>query len=122
MPPIGETVKPTLRMVLADSHISAVAIAVLLLRSLEWAFRALVGPLLRVAGALFYAVAILEIPDFSLTLDRRDRLILITTFSYFFGALSSVAAAWLISRGVYGVGPLHVLSGYRDRFEGRNHV
>lgn len=114
--------KPTLREILADSHISAVAIAALLLLSLDWGFRALWGPFSRVAGFLFNAIAIFGIPYFSLRLDSADRLILITTITYLFSALISLAAAWLLSRWVYGVGPLRILSTYRTRLTRRNHA
>jgi len=113
-------VKPSLRQVLADSHISAVAIAVLLLWSLDAGFRALWGPLFRAVGLLFTGVAIMGIPYFSFGI--ADRLNLITTFSYVFGGITRLAAAWLLSRWVYGVGPLRSLGAYRSRLARRNHV
>lgn len=122
MPTNRESVKPSLREILADSHISAVAIAVLILWSLDWAFRALWGPLSRVIGFLATAVAILGIPYFSTTLYATDRLILITTFSYLLSAVIGLASAWLLSRWVYGMGPLRSLSRYRARLTRGNHV
>lgn len=122
MPTYEESVKLALRKILADSHISVVAIAVLLLWSLDWAFRALWSPLSRVIGFLVFAVAILDIPHFSTTLDVTDRFMLITTFSYLFGALVGLASAWLLSRWVYGVGPFRSLSLYRTRLTRRNHA
>lgn len=114
--------KRSVREILADSHVSAVAIAVLLLWSLEWGFQALWDPLFRAVSFLITAVAILDIPYFSRTLSPVDRLTLITTFFYLFSALISFAAACLLSRWVYGVGPLRSLSTYRTRLRRRNHV
>lgn len=122
MPTNRESVKPSLREILADSHISAVAIAVLILWSLEWAFRALWGPLSSVIGFLATAVAILDIPYFSTTLDVTDRFMLITTFSYLLGALTGFASAWFLSRWVYGVGPLRSLSHCRTRLTRRDYA
>src|SRR5712691_1302616 len=122
MPIVGESVKPSPRKILAESHISAVAIAVLLFWSLESAFRALWGPVSRAAGFLFTAVAILDIPYFSHTLTLEDRSMLIITFLYLLSALIKLAAAWLLSRWVYGAGPLCSLSKYRMRLARRNHV
>jgi hypothetical protein len=122
MPTDGGCVKPSLHEILASSHIPAVAIAVLLLWSLDWGFQALWSPLLRAAGFVFTAVAILDIPYFSSTFTLSDRSMLTTTLSFLFNALISLAAAWLLSRWVYGMGPLRSLNKYRTRLAGRNHV
>jgi hypothetical protein len=122
MPTNGDCVKPSLREILANSHIPAVAIAVLLLWSLNWGFQALWSPLLRVGDFLFIAVAILKIPYFSPTLTGADLFMLTTTLLFLFNALISFAAAWLLARWVYGVGPLRSLSKYRTRLARRNHV
>src|SRR5258708_38018158 len=111
----GESVKPSLRKILADSHIAAVAIAVLVLWSLDSAFWALWGPLSRSISFLFTAVAILGIPYFSRTLTSTDRVTLFITFSYLFNSFVYLAAAGLLSRWVYGMGPLRSLSKYRTR-------
>lgn len=71
-------------------------------------------------GFLFTAGAILDIPYLSFTLS--ERAILVTTFFYLLGALINFFAAWLVSRWVYGVGPLRSLSTYRSRLTGRSHV
>jgi hypothetical protein len=110
---IKERMKPSLRELLAESHIAAVAIAVLLLWSLDSGFQALWRPLSHVLGFLFTAVAILDMPDFSFGLE--ERVILITTFFYLLAALISLAAAWLLSHWVYGRSPLRSLSTYRAK-------
>jgi hypothetical protein len=115
-------VKSTLREVLADSHVPAFAVAVLLLWSLDAGFKALWIPLSPAATVLLTAVAIFDIPYFSPKLTLADRFILITTFSYLWGSLICFAAAWLLSRWVYGVGPLRTLSAYRSRLTRRGDV
>src|SRR5260370_35464925 len=107
---------------LADSHFSAVAFPVRLFRSLASPFWALWGPLSRVVSFLFPAVAILDIPYFSYTLDLKDRFTLFFTFSSLFNSLVYLAAAGLLSRWVYGIGPLCSLSKYRTRLARRNNA
>jgi hypothetical protein len=103
--------KRSLRQVLADSHVAAVTIAVLLLWSLDAAFRALWLPVSHVLGFLFTAVAILDIPYFSPTLTVTDRVMLVTASAYLYGAVVSFSAAWVLSRWVYGIGPFRSLTG-----------
>jgi hypothetical protein len=118
----GENVKSSLRKILAESHVSAIAIAVLLFWSLDSAFRALLGPLFRAVTFLFTAVAILDIPYFSRTLTIADRFTLIITSAYLFNALVYLTAAGLLSRWVYGLGPLRSLSIYRTKLVRSKHV
>ena len=112
--------KRSLRVALAESHVAAVAIAVLLLWSLDGAFRALWDPALSAARFLFTAVAIFDIPYFSPTFTMVDQLMLVTTLSY--SAIVSFSAAWLLSRWVYGAGPLRTLTSYRSQLTGRHDV
>src|SRR5260370_11199143 len=113
MPSSGEPVNPSLRKVLADSHVSAVAIAVLLFRSLDSAFWALWHPLY---------VAILTTPNFPRRLPIADRFALFIAFSYLFNSFVYLAAAGLLSRWVYGVGLLRILSEYLTILARRNHI
>jgi hypothetical protein len=122
MPTSGERVKPSLRETLAGSHIAAIAIAVLLLWSIDWGFRALWSPLYRATTFLVTAVAIRDVPYIPSTPTLADRVMLVSTLFYLFGALACIAAAWLLSRWVYGVGLLRSLSKYRARLTGRNHA
>jgi hypothetical protein len=115
-------VKPSVRETLAETHISAVAIALLLLWSLDSGVQALWGPLYRTAGFLFTALAIWDVPYFSHTLSVADRFMWMTTFSYVFGSLICLAAAWLLSRWVYGMGPLRSLSTHYSRLRRRTDV
>jgi len=114
--------KLPLRQVLADSHISEVAIAALLLRSLEQAIRALWTPLERFAVFLFTAIAILDVPYFSLTLSSVDRLLLTRIFLNLISAFTAFASAWLLSRWVHGAGPIRSLSSCCRRLRRTSHV
>lgn len=114
--------KRPFRQILADSDIAAVTIAVLLLWSLDGTFRALWGPVSRAVGFLFTAVAIFDIPYFSPTLTLADRFMFVTASAYLYGAVVSFTAAWLLSRWVYGVGPVRSLTRYSKNPIGRKHV
>jgi hypothetical protein len=111
----------SLRQILADSHVAAATIAVLLLWSLDAAFLALWEPVSRVLGFLFTAVAILDVPYYSPSVTTLDRLMLITMSAYSYSAAASFLAAWLLSRWVYGVGPLRSLARYHILLE-KKHV
>lgn len=111
--------KPALRETLAESHISGIAIAVLLFWSLNLAFRALWEPSLRVAEYLFTAAAIRGIP-FEGPFSSADRLMLFVQIQYLFTALVSFAAAWLLARWVYSEGPLRSLRKYGTRITRRS--
>jgi hypothetical protein len=115
-------VKPSLREILADYHVSAVAIAVLLFWALYWGFTALWGPLARAASFLFTTVAILGIPFGSSTYTAADRLMLSQTLTFLFNAFVCLAAAWLLSRWTYGTGPLRSLNKCRTSLTKGNHV
>jgi len=116
---IGETVKPSFRQILADSHVAAAAIAVLLFSSLDSAFWALWGPLRRAADFLITAVAILDVPYVSQNFTVADRFFWFVTLLHFFNSLVYLVAAELLSRWVYGMGPLRSLSKYRTSLAGR---
>jgi len=113
----GEGVINSLRRVLADSHVAAVAVAILLIWSLDYFFQALWWPLFRVASYLLTAIAILDVPYFSL--NRPQLLVDLLNLS---SAFINFTAAWLLSRWVYGQGPFRSLSNCRIRFFRRNHV
>ena len=112
----------SLRQVLADFHIAAVTIAVLVLYSLDGAFRALWIPVSRAIGFLFTAIAILDIPYLSPTLTVADRMMLISAIDSLYSAIVSLSAAWLLSRWVYGVGPIRALAACSGKLTGRKHA
>lgn len=107
---------------MAESHVSAVAIAVLIYWSLYWGFNALWNPIARAANFLFTAIAIRDIPYFSSTFTSADRFALSITLRFLFNAFVCLAAAWLLSRWVYGSGPLRSLSKYRTKLGRSNNA
>jgi len=119
MPVSGGCLRPSLREILNNFHIAAIAIATLLLWSLQWTVQALWKPFVEVGDFLVTAVAILGIPYAS---PRPNRLDLTVTLSYLFKAIISVVAARLLSRWAYGVGPVRGLSKYGAGLARRDHV
>jgi hypothetical protein len=111
-----------LRRILADSHISAITIAVLLLWSLSAAFQAVWYPLLGLLEYLFTAVATLSV-GLGLPYSGpfyEERVSLLPIPADLFTALTSFAAAWVLARWIYGNGPLRILSRYGNRIAGSN--
>jgi hypothetical protein len=106
----------SLSQVLAESHISTVAIAVLLLWTLDWGVRGLWTLVVPAADFVVTAIAIRGIPY------AQTPVIWTLTVLYLLSSFLSLAAAWLLSRWVYGVGPLRTLTGYRRRSHRRNHA
>lgn len=104
----------SLIQILSDSHICAVAIVVLLFWSLDSAFNAVWILLVPAIDFLVTAVAILGIPYISHTHTLVDRMTWTVTMMHFVSAFVSFAAAWILSRFVYGVGPLRCLNKYRS--------
>jgi hypothetical protein len=112
----------SLRQVLADSHVAAVTVAVLLLWSLDGAFRAVWIPVSRAVEFLFTALAIFDIPYFPRTLTAADRLTLMSAFYFLYSAIASLSAAWFLSRWVYGVGPIRSLVMCCSKLTRRTHA
>jgi hypothetical protein len=114
--------KPSVRQVLADSHIAAIAILLLLLWPIEPVLRTLWLPLDNLGSFLATAVAIRGVPSSSLLASPYDRLTFGAASIVIFEAVSSVTAAWLLSSWVYGEGPLRSLSKYRGRLPWRHYA
>lgn len=114
-----ETVKRSLRQALKDSHVAAVAMAFLLLGALDATIRGLWEPAYRLGVFLVSAIAIWDIPYLSPGGPAVDRFMLIITFYFLYSAMVSLSAAWLLSRWVYGLGPLGSLTAYRSKLTGR---
>jgi len=110
--------KPSLRETLAESRVSVVAIAVLLLWFLDLSFRALCGPLWRLGTFLFMAIAILDVPYISPHLGVADRAMLLSTFLDSIEAIMSLAGAFVLSHWVYGVGPFQSLAKWNSLEKG----
>lgn len=109
--------KRSLREVLTDSHVSAIAIAVLLFRSVDFAFWAFWEPL-----SLKMLNIVLNFPHFVSTRIVTDPITVFITFLDLFVALIFLAAAEILSRWLYGMGTLRSLSNYRTRLAKSAHV
>jgi hypothetical protein len=118
MPTDADGVTSSLRKVLADSHVSAVAVLVLLVISFGRLFLALLVPLSRVLDLLLTAIAVQGLPSVSFTI--ADRILLTTTLTSLFKAFTGFAAAWLLARWVHGVGPFGCLTTLRAAWPRRN--
>ena len=114
--------KRSVRGVLAESHIAAVAIAVLLIGAIATGVVALWEPITRLAEFTVTAIAIHDMPSISPGLSFEDRAMLLFSSAKALNALLCLAGAWILSRWVYGVGPLRSLSTYRDVIVRRSHV
>jgi hypothetical protein len=112
--------KPTIREILADTHVPAIAVALLLVWSLEEGIVALRDPVFYAAGYLFTAIGILGIPYSSPGFSRWERIITDSTLEYFYYAIIELIAAWLLSRWAYGTGPFRCLNTYWIWLNGRN--
>jgi len=106
-------VKASLRKVLADSHVAAIAIALLLAQSLIEGIDAFALP---VAYGVFSAIVFVlntvterEFPNISSPFHGADLLILSERLPHLVRATAYAIAAWLLARWVYGQGPIHCL-------------
>jgi hypothetical protein len=112
----------SLRAVLSESHISAIAVVVLLFLFFDFLIRAVLGPLS--AGILFLvtAIAIHGMPYISRRTDIYRELQLTATFYFVVEAAASLAFAWLLSQWTHAAGPVAILKRYRPILPGRNNV
>ncbi len=99
-----------LRDVLAESNIAVVAVAVLLLGALESALHGLWSVLARAIDFVVYIVITLNISYLSNAMSYSGRVYLTLKVFYFFYALMGFFAASILSRWVYGVGPIRSLA------------
>lgn len=98
------------RRVLRDSHIAAVAIAVLLVWSLDLAGTAIWRSISYLGHQLFLRVPIFDIPLFFGPAGNYSQTIYLLSFSALF-----LVEAWILSLLVYGFGPFSVLASYQNK-------
>lgn len=108
---------PPLRRVLAESHIGAVACLVLLWWSLDVACRAFWAPLYRASLYVATAIAIWDIPYSKV--HALDKLEFVLALEHFLYAIVYFVAAWMVSRWLFGAGPIRSLRTYSSRWRGR---
>ena len=108
--------KSRIRSALADSHVSTIALAVLLVWSVDLLFRGLWRPLVSAAVYVVTAIAIRGIPYSSGKLTGHDLFFLVWMFSDIAKASVTVFAACLVSRWVHGVGPICAMASDLQEF------
>jgi hypothetical protein len=118
MPSNGDGVTSSLRKVLAESHVSAVAVAVLLLISFGSLFHALLALLPWIIDFLLTAIAVHGLPSVSFTV--ADRLILTAPLAGLFKAFAGFIAACLLARWGHRVGLFRCLATLRAALPRRN--
>jgi len=108
-------VRPSLRRVLAESHIAAIAIAVLLVASASWAFPILWNPASEGIGE-WYEYARADYTDAAFFFRHYGFNTLWQSIPIFLPeAIAYFVAAWILSQLVYGVGPFRALIAHRER-------
>ena len=112
----------SIRKTLAEFHIAAIAIAILLVWSMEGFLLALWRPGFQLSYFVATAIAIRGVPYMSPGFDFEDRVMVMMASMYLANALISIGAAWFLSRWVYGIGPFGCLSQYRTKLTRRHHV
>lgn len=112
----------SLRVVLAKSHISAIAIAILLFLFLDFLVRALLGPLSAGVSFLTTAIAIRGMPYIPRGAAMSRELQLTATVFFLFEAVLSLAFALFLSRSIYHEGPVAILKRCRPMLSRRNHA
>lgn len=120
MPLAIEGMKKSLHKMLIDSHVAAAAVALLLMFSGIDFVSALWMPFSRVGAFIATAIAILDIPY--LSLDLFTRLYLYESALRLVEALLGFGAAWILSRHIYGVGPLRCLQTCGSKIRRPAHV
>jgi hypothetical protein len=104
-----------LRKVLIDSHVAAIAIAVLFFFSAGQVSSALWQPACEVVSFLITAVAILDIPSMPFTRNYLTEFLLPNSLTDLAHAAAYISAAWLLSFWIYGAGPFRTLNSYRGK-------
>ena len=106
--------KPSLRQLLVESHVAAVAIVMLLIGSVIWVLQLLLWLPASDAIGDWYNYAAADFADpayffrhFGLSFQSIIPLLPLV--------ISYVIAAWILSHLVYGVGPFRVLIGLREK-------
>jgi hypothetical protein len=106
--------KPSLRQVLAESHVAAVAIVMLLIGSAVWVLQLLLWLPASDAIGDWHNYAAADFTD-AAYFFRNFRPSLQSIIPLLPLAISYVVAAWILSHMVYGVGPFRVLIALREK-------
>jgi hypothetical protein len=119
----GDPVKTSLRTILAESHVAPIAIAILMAQAIVEIFVGLATPirLMLVNPTVFFILWISEreLPSTSILGDRADLFLLIDSIPNLFYSLAFAVAAWVLSRLIYGRGPIESLRYVGSQFSRR---
>jgi hypothetical protein len=117
-----------IRKILADSQVGAIAAATLIIWSIYWACVAIpwavgisVDPIVSAATYIATAIAIRGLPASSSGSTLGENFELVIAAGFIFNALSSLLAAWLLTRWIYRADPFHALKTHLVIFR-RHHV
>jgi hypothetical protein len=105
---VEQPIRLTMRSALAQSHVAALAIAVLLISSVEALCRALWPLFSRILEFIFKAIEMLNVPYIGSLIVGYSATFALTIMEvvYF---LAGLTAAIAVSRWVYGMGPFRSL-------------
>ena len=117
--------KPPLRIVLADSHVAIVAIAMLIFGSTAWLCQLVWFPFSRVPSLLndvfvFFPDVRYADVQYAYSRDLRSIFGLQPFFLLLGGAIVYFTAAWALSLWVYGAGPFEALIACHARLRRKN--
>jgi hypothetical protein len=107
---------------LVESHVCDVAIAALLLRSFSTGIKVVGPPLKHAFVFAFTAIAIRDVPYYTLALSVRDRLELVPLLENLTVCITAAGSAWTLSRWAYNVGPIHSLNRWVSTLRRSIHV
>jgi len=107
----------SLRKALIDSHVAAIAVAILLFGFFEEATYALWEPGCRLFSFLVASIAVKThvIPYIPIDPDSLTEQMLRVSATDVVYALANLTGVWFLSLLVYGAGPLRVLGNYKGK-------
>lgn len=71
---------------------------------------------------VFDAIAIHDIPYYTVALSAKDRLELVTLIGNLIACITAAASAWTLSRWTYNVGPIRSLNQWVNTLRRSIHV
>ncbi|MGA8290820.1 MAG: hypothetical protein WBF45_19400 [Acidobacteriaceae bacterium] len=114
--------QPSFRKTLADSHVAAIVLALLLFWPTQAVLQAMREPLIRAVTFIATMIAIRDVPYMSPGMNTVDRMMLAALVSTLCRAVLTFAAAGILSHWVYGTSPLYVLRTYCSQLARRTNV
>jgi hypothetical protein len=116
----------SLRKTLVESHVAAIAIAMMIYLVMDDLVHALVyfvvGPALYAAVFLALAISERELPYFSNPFNSEWAFLYLKPLICILRVIFMFVTIWLFSRSVYGVGPFRCLAAYRNKLMEKPHA